>query len=178
MLITLALMMASAGALRLGSGVGVAVAGDRVAEASPDVPPPACPAPPLALAEALDDRDKRVTEREKAVAARMAALDLADKAVSARMAELQQAEKDLEQLVSLADGAAEDDLGRLTAVYEAMKPSDAARLFAAMSPDFAAGFLARMKPPSAAAVLSGMAPEAAFAVSVLIAGRNARAPTD
>jgi flagellar motility protein MotE (MotC chaperone) len=45
-----------------------------------------------------------------------------------------------------------------------------------MSPEFAAGFLGRMQPEAAAAVLSGMSAEAAYAVSILIAGRNARAP--
>ena len=84
----------------------------------------------------------------------------------------------MSSLVTLADGAAEGDLDRLTAVYEAMKPSDAARLFAAMSSDFAAGFLGRMKPAAAAAILAGMPPDSAFAVSALIAGRNARAPTE
>ena len=90
--------------------------------------------------------------------------------------ELKAAEDDLKQVLAIADGAAEKDLVRLTAVYEAMKPADAAALFATMSPDFAAGFLARMQPGAAAAILSGMPPDKAYAISALIAGRNARAP--
>jgi flagellar motility protein MotE (MotC chaperone) len=47
-----------------------------------------------------------------------------------------------------------------------------------MDPGFAAGFLGRMRPDAAAAVLAGMDPAAAYAISAIIAGRNARAPTD
>jgi flagellar motility protein MotE (MotC chaperone) len=59
-----------------------------------------------------------------------------------------------------------------------MKPADAAALFQAMAPEFAAGFLGRMQPASAAAVISGMPTDQAYSISVLIAGRNALAPTE
>ncbi len=169
-LLILALFLAASGALRLGAGVGQAFANapDAVAEA-----PLSCPAPPLALAEALNARETDVARQETALADRLAALDLADAAVSARLAELETAEAELRATLALADGAAESDLARLTAVYESMKPVDAAALFTAMAPEFAAGFLARMRP---AAILSGMSAEAAYSISVLIAGRNALVP--
>ncbi len=176
-LVILALMLASAGAMRLGAGVGAAMAAGEPSTAAPDAPLN-CPAPPLAVAEALTERETRLAAREQAAAERFAALDLAETAIQTRLDELQKAEDALSRLVTVADGAAEGDLDRLTAVYEAMKPTDAARLFAAMSSDFAAGFLGRMKPAAAAAILAGMPPESAFAVSALIAGRNARAPTE
>ncbi len=94
------------------------------------------------------------------------------------MQELTDAEARLRENLALADGAAEQDLVRLTAVYEAMKPAEAAPLFAAMAPEFAAGFLGRMRPDAAAAILSGMNAEAAYAISVLIAGRNALVPKE
>ncbi len=174
----LAIMLAASGALRFGSGVGVALARDAADVDNPVAAEPMnCPAPPLAVAEALTDRETRLVAREAALEERLAALDLAEAAIGKRLEELTAAETELKALVTVADGAAEADLARLTVVYEAMKPADAARLFTAMSPDFAAGFLSRMKPESAAAVLSGMTPEAAFTVTALIAGRNARAPT-
>ena len=175
-LVILALMLASAGAMRLGAGVGAAMAASD--PTAPTDAPLTCPPPPLAVAEALTDRETRVAAREQAIEERLAALDLAETAIQTRLTELQEAEEALSRLVTVADGAAEGDLDRLTAVYEAMKPTDAARLFAAMSSDFAAGFLGRMKPAAAAAILAGMPPDAAFEVSALIAGRNARAPTE
>jgi flagellar motility protein MotE (MotC chaperone) len=47
-----------------------------------------------------------------------------------------------------------------------------------MAPDFAAGFIGRMQPAAAAAILAGMEAEQAYAISVLLAARNARVPTE
>ena len=78
--------------------------------------------------------------------------------------------------MAYADTAAEGDLARLTAVYENMKPKDAAALFEEMDPDFAAGFLGRMRADSAAGIMAGLSPPVAYSVSVLLAGRNANVP--
>ena len=174
-LLILALFLAISGALRLGQGIGIALANSPATETAADRPLD-CPAPPLALAEALLARETEVARQEAALADRMAALDLAEAAITARLDALAAAEAGLKKTLALADGAAENDLARLTAVYESMKPADAAALFTAMAPEFAAGFLGRMRPESAAAVLSGMAPDTAYAISALIAGRNALVP--
>lgn len=177
-LFIVAMLFAASGALRLGSGVGSALA---QAEASPDEAAAAGPASceqPAALAEALSLREGRLAVREAALNDRQAALQLADQAITDRLAKLEAMETRLRETLALADGAAEADIDRLTAVYQAMKPKDAASLFEAMSPDFAAGFLGRMAPESAAAILSGMSAEAAYGISVIVAGRNAAAPTE
>ncbi|WP_332307230.1 MotE family protein [Pseudorhodobacter aquimaris] len=135
-----------------------------------------CPTPPLALAEALAEREMRVSAREAALTDRFAALSLADDAIEQRLAKLAEAEAKLSDTLARADGASEADLTRLTEVYQSMKPKDAAALFATMAPEFAAGFLGRMRPESSAAILSGMTPEDAYTVSVLLAGRNAKVP--
>jgi flagellar motility protein MotE (MotC chaperone) len=171
--VILALVLASSGALRIGSGLGAAMA--NATEDDPTTPLD-CPVPPAALAEALVDRESYVREQELALEERMAALALADQAITKRLAELQSAEEALKNTLTIADGAAEKDLARLTAVYEAMRPTDAAALFQTMAPEFAAGFLGRMRPEIAAQVLAGMKPEKAYSISVLIAGRNATAP--
>ena len=172
-LVILALILASSGALRLGTGVGAAIADGAT---SNNGAPLNCPQPPAAVAAALVGREAEVKKREVELADRMAALALADKAINKRMAEMQVAEDSLKKTLSIADGAAEKDLTRLTAVYEAMRPVDAAALFQTMAPDFAAGFVSRMRPEIAAAVLAGMKPDKAYSISVLIAGRNASAP--
>lgn len=171
----LALFLAASGALRLGDGIGQAFAN---APQQPETTPAtqACPDPPLALAKALSGREVDLATKERAMEDRRAALALADTAITKRLAELEAAEAELKKTLALADGAAENDLLRLTAVYEAMKPADAAKLFQTMAPEFAAGFLGRMRPEAAAAVVSGLPPDTAYAISVLIAGRNALAP--
>lgn len=178
-LVILALFLASSGALRVGGLAGHALASSDNVEASEEVVEPAeCPIPAPALLQALNAREAQVRAQESAVADRMAALDLAEAAIAKRLEELAAAETSLKEVLALADGAAEQDLARLTAVYEAMKPADAAALFSEMSPEFAAGFLGRMQPAAAASVMAGMAPEKAYSISVLIAGRNAMAPKE
>lgn len=178
-LVILALLLASSGAIRVGTGFGMALAlapdaaeqSGQAAAAAPE-----CPPHPLALADALSLRESRVAAQEAAIADRAAALALADERITRRLEELATAATELEATVALADGAAEQDLTRLTAVYEAMKPKDAALLFEAMAPDFAAGFLGRMSPAAAGAIMAGMPPETAYGISVILAGRNVNAP--
>ncbi len=178
-LVILALFLASSGALRIGGMAGQALANsEEVPQPTPAADPADCPAPAPALLQALNEREAQVRVQELAAADRMAALTLADAAITKRMEDLAAAEASLKEVLTIADGAAEQDLARLTAVYEAMKPTDAAALFAAMSPDFAAGFLGRMQPAAAAAVMAGMEPDMAYSISVLIAGRNAMAPKE
>jgi flagellar motility protein MotE (MotC chaperone) len=175
-LMILAVLLASSGALRMGAGVGVALASGPETAAPEAATALSCPEPPLALAEALRAREDHISSQEAALADRLAALALAETAIEGRLAEMTAAEAKLSATLALADGAAENDLGRLTAVYEAMKPKDAAALFETMAPEFAAGFLGRMRPEAAAAVMTGLAPETAYGISVLLAGRNASVP--
>ncbi len=176
-LVILALLFASSGAMRMGAGVGVAMASgpDTAASATE---PLNCPEPPIALVAALTAREDHVLAQEATLADRMAALALAESAMQARMTEMVAVEAKLSETLALADGAAEDDLARLTAVYEAMKPKDAAALFETMAPEFAAGFLGRMRADAAAAVMTGLSPKAAYGISVLLAGRNALVPKE
>ena len=177
-LFIVAMLFATSGALRLGSGVGTALArAEETANPETAVNSAACETP-SALAEALTLREDRVAVREAAMQDRLAALALADEAMTARLVEMEALEARLKETLALADGAAEADIDRLTAVYQAMKPKDAAALFETMSPEFAAGFLGRMPPEPAAAILSGMSSDAAYGVSVIVAGRNAGVPKE
>lgn len=174
--ILLALMLAAGGALHLGQGIGTAMA--LVPPAPETMTPEACPQPPAELARALLAREQQVRLEEDALRDREAAMSLANAAIDRRLQDMKAAEDSLKQTIALVDGAADDDLARLTRVYEAMKPAEAATLFESMAPEFAAGFLARMQPDAAAAILSGLSPQAAYAVSVVVAGRNAGAPKE
>ena len=128
------------------------------------------------LLEAVRRREAAVTTRETDLDIRAKALDVAHVEIERRIDALAAAEKRLEATLSVAQTASEDDLAKLTSVYENMKPKDAAALFEAMEPDFAAGFIARMRPDTAAKVMSGLNPQAAYSISVILAGRNANAP--
>lgn len=126
---------------------------------------------------ALRERSAALDEREVLIERRLAALRQAEEKIATEMAALVAAEESLAATLSLADGAAEADIARLTAVYERMKPKEAAEVFDAMDPTFAAGFLARMRHDTAADILAGLPPAKAYTVSVILAGRNVGVPT-
>lgn len=130
------------------------------------------------LVTALKNREEQLNKREMQIEDRMKALQIADEAIERKLMALVQAEDRLSATLAMAEGASENDLSRLTDVYEKMKAKDAAALFEEMTPEFSAGFLARMRPEVAANVMAGLTPETAYAISVVLAGRNVGVPTE
>lgn len=127
---------------------------------------------------ALQKREADLVEKEDQMRQRLQALQTVDDEVSEKIIELERAEQQLRATLTIAETAAEDDIVRLTLVYENMKPKQAAALFEEMDPNFAAGFLGRMRPDAAAAIMAGLSAEAANLYSVILAGRNAKAPKE
>ncbi|PZX09984.1 MotE family protein [Celeribacter halophilus] len=130
------------------------------------------------LIAALLEREQKVEEQEFFLAQKMKTIELAREKALENLSALEEAEARLQATMARSQTAAEDDLAKLTAVYEAMKPKEAAELFEAMSPEFAAGFLGRMRSDAAGAILAGLDPETAYTISVILAGRNANAPRE
>lgn len=133
------------------------------------------------LAELLKDfkeREETIRQKELDLEKRMIALQAAETRVNDQIEKMDAAERKLRDTLALASTAAEDDLARLTTVYENMKPKTAAALFEEMDAGFAAGFIARMRPDAAASVLAGMTPQSAYSISTILAGRNADVPTE
>jgi flagellar motility protein MotE (MotC chaperone) len=179
-LLILSLMLVTSGLLRLGTEAGQAIALEAARPDPTEVAPVACTPPPdiATVLAALQDREAEADARAARIESRMQALRMAEREIAAQMAALTAAEEKLAATLALAETAAEDDLSKLTSVYENMKPKDAAALFESMSPEFAAGFLARMRAEAAAGIMAGLSPDSAYSVSVILAGRNARAPTE
>jgi flagellar motility protein MotE (MotC chaperone) len=181
---TVAILLLLSAAVRVGAGVEHALAetgtgAQATAEGTGGIEKPATdPSGEEAkvLLAALRDREARLADRERAADKREADLAKAKAEVEARLADLQAAEAELAKTITQSETAADEDIARLVAVYEAMKPKEAQPLFAAMDPEFAAGFLGRMRPDAAAAILSGLDPERAYAITLTLAGRNANAP--
>ena len=131
-----------------------------------------------ALLEAFQQREARLIAREAQLADRLQALRVAEVEVTEQLAALQAAEETLSATIALADAAAETDIGTLVAVYENMKPKDAAALFEQMTPEFAAGFLGMMNAEAAAQIMTLVPPDTSYSISVVLAGRNANVPTE
>ena len=179
-LLVVACMLVGSAFLRLGSGPAQAIAREITEPEAETAEAEACEVAPdiAAVLLALEEREAALAEKEAAAAERDALLGQAEGAIRENLAALEAAEAELAKQIATAQTAAEDDIGRLTLVYETMKPKEAALLFEQMEPSFAAGFLARMKPESAAALMAGLSPETAYALSVELAGRNAKAPRE
>lgn len=175
-LVLLGGLLGASALLRLGDIAGAALA-LQASQPAPDAQICAPSETPEVLA-ALRRREEKLDARELAISDRLRALTVAEAQARTRIAELATAEARLSATLAHADTAAEDDLGRLTEVYATMKPKEAAALFEEMDPGFAAGFLGRMAPQSAAAIMAGLSPKTAYSFSVLLAGRNARAPKE
>ncbi|WP_380055126.1 MotE family protein [Falsihalocynthiibacter sp. SS001] len=181
-LLLVAALFAMSGLLRLGTGTGAAIAREIEALGSPNtnVAEQSCltnEGLPNLLAD-LKAREDRIKSQELSIAEKMHTLQIAEAKFSKNLQELVAAENALEQTILRANSASEDDLSQLTAMYENMKPKEAALLFEEMDPDFSSGFLSRMRPDAAAAVLAGLRPETAYAISVILAGRNANVPKE
>lgn len=123
-------------------------------------------------------RDAELTARETAVAMREQDITVARQEIDGALTRLTEAEESLAARMQQSSTASEADIVRLVAVYEGMKPKDAAILFEAMDAGFASGFLSRMRPESASALFSYLTPEKAYALSAIMAGRNANAATE
>jgi len=182
----IALVLGSSAVIRLASGTGAAIAREMSELSHGDMPQEQAATAALcktdeetaALLESLMRRERDVEDKELLIAQKMKAIEVARAEVLSNMNALKEAEAKLESTMARSQNAAEDDLAKLTSVYESMKPKDAAALFEAMSPDFAAGFLGRMRSDAAGAIMAGLKPETAYTISVILAGRNAKAPTE
>lgn len=177
LLVTLGLVFAASVALRVGT-LDLSVV--STAEASDPDPVSSVVGPTAPIRAALDEvtalRD-RLAARESEIDDRERAVEAVQVLIEERLAALEAAEMRLEALIQTSDSAAEADLARLTEVYQTMEPDQTAALFAQMDPNFAAGFLTRMSPAASGAVMAELDPTIAYAISVVIATRNAAAPT-
>lgn len=179
-LTVISLLMIGSATLRLGFEAGPALArgADPSEGQQSDIEKDSNTRDMQVLLTELLRREAELNAREDAIQDMEKALDIAEQAIDSRLSALQQAESALRETLVIAEKAAENDLTQLTDVYQNMKPKDAAALFETMDPVFAAGFLSRMPPEPAAQVMAGLSPEAAYTISVVMAGRNARAPQE
>ena len=181
-LVVIASLLVGSALLRMGETAGQALALENrqpesrgAAEVS-DLGPETTEDDLKPMLEAFQARETQIARQEDAIRNRMQALRVAEEEINKKLAALTKAEDTLRATIAFAETASEEDLARLTKVYEVMKPKQAAALFEEMTPEFAAGFLARMRPEASAAIMAGLSPKAAHSFSVVLAGRNADVP--
>ncbi len=119
--------------------------------------------------EALESRDRELDMRESLIRA-------AEKRLEAKVIEL----KDVEARIKVASGARDkaeaQRFNGIVAMYENMKPKDAARIFDRLDMRILAEVSTAMKPRTMSEILAQMTPEAAEKLTVELANRaNAKA---
>jgi flagellar motility protein MotE (MotC chaperone) len=146
-------------------------------------PETAEPFDPLTLTKAEIDVLRQLARRRDELAARERALDDREamlRATEERIAEqvrrMQQMKAEYEQMVTQRDEAAEANLRRLVAVYEAMKPDEAARIFETMEGAVLLDVVTRMGERRLAPILAQMSPAKAQALTIAMANRRAFMP--
>ena len=117
---------------------------------------------------ALDDRQRELDLKANVIAA-------AEKRVDEKIAQLKALQTQIEALMGQREQREAQQIDGLVRVYAAMKPRDAARIFASLDDDVRINVAGRMKPDTMAGILAALPSEVAQKLTVELATRY-RAP--
>ena len=129
-----------------------------------------------AVLESLQKRREQLDARARDLDMRESLLKAAEQRVSSKVAEL----KDVEAKVKSAEGNRDKAEARhfqdIIAMYENMKPKDAARIFSRLDMSILVEVSTKMKPRTMSAILAQMSPDAAERLTVELANRAGGQP--
>ena len=117
----------------------------------------------------LDDRQRELDLKASVIAA-------AEKRVDEKIAQLKALQAQIEALMGQREQRESQQIDGLVRVYAAMKPRDAARIFASLDDEVRINVAGRMKPDTMAGILAALPSEVAQKLTVELATRY-RAPT-
>lgn len=130
----------------------------------------------VALAAELRDRALRIERYMESIDARKADLQQAETTLRERLVELR-AQKG--SITARRDGTTEavrTDIDRLIAVYDQMKPAEAAAILTNLPADFAAEILMRVQPETGARIIAAVEPRQAALLTAQMGARSVRNP--
>ncbi|MBO6679899.1 hypothetical protein [Parvibaculum sp.] len=123
----------------------------------------------MTVLESLSERRKELATRAEALDTRERLLAAAEKRVEDRIAELKEIEARINARIGEQDAENEARLAGLVAMYETMKPKDAARIFERLDMGVLLDVVKRMQPRKMAAVMAAMDPVTAQDLTVELA---------
>ena len=132
---------------------------------------PGAPPGERAILERLQSRREQLDERSRTLGLRENLLKAAEKRVEARVAELRDLEAKIKGAEAQRDQEEAARFKGIVAMYESMKPKDAARIFDRLDLNILVDVSTKMKPATMAAILAQMSPETAERLTVELAGR-------
>jgi flagellar motility protein MotE (MotC chaperone) len=129
------------------------------------------PAGERAILERLTERRTEMDARARDIEMRENLLKAAEKRVEARVAELKALEGQVTSAADARDKAELDRFKNIVAMYENMKPKDAARIFDRLDLKILVNVSTQMNPRKMSEVLAQMSPDAAERLTVELASQ-------
>ncbi|WP_423212554.1 MotE family protein [Paracoccus yeei] len=127
-----------------------------------------------ALADTLRQRGLRIERYMQDIDRQKAELAVAQKQLTDRLIELRKLRKQISDHDSGVRQAQTDDISRLIAVYDQMKPEQAAVVLSNLPPDFAAQILVRVQPETGARIMAAVEPGQAAVLTSYMGSVRAR----
>ncbi|MBW8303611.1 MAG: hypothetical protein K0M78_06665, partial [Brevundimonas sp.] len=127
----------------------------------------------MRILNALKDRRAELDVRDGDMAAMLPLMMAAEQKLDAKTAALEAVKAEVQTLLGQVGEREKAEVDRLVAVYSAMRPREAARVFATLDDDVRLPVAAAMRPRSLAAVMAQMEPAAARELTEKLARRFA-----
>ncbi|RZI99319.1 MAG: hypothetical protein EON90_11920 [Brevundimonas sp.] len=127
----------------------------------------------LRIIQSLSQRRTELDARDQDFASMLPLMATAEQKLDAKLAALNAVKAEVQGLLGQVDDKAKAETDRLVSVYSAMRPKEAARIFATLSDDVRLPVAAAMRPRSLAAVMAQMDPAAARELTEKLARRFA-----
>lgn len=152
----------------LGRFFAASASSDSLLQGCTDVPEA------VALATELRDRALRIERYMEALDTRKAEIAEAEAALRARATELREQKSGIQTRRDGVSQAVRADIDRLIAVYDQMKPAEAAAVLINLPPDFAAEILMRVQPETGARIIASVEPRQAALLTAQMGARSVR----
>lgn len=130
----------------------------------------------VALAEELRDRALRIERYMQSIDEQKAELAQADATLRERLAELRAQKNSVLTRQTGDTQAVRTDVERLVALYDQMKPAEAAAILTNLPADFAAEILMRVTPEAGARIIAAVEPRQAALLTAQMGARSVRTP--
>ncbi len=125
----------------------------------------------LRILQSLSGRRTELDARDSDLAAMLPLMATAEQKLDAKVAALEAVKAEVQVLLGQVSEQEKAENDRMVAVYSAMRPKDAARVFATLDDDVRLPVAAAMRPRSLAAILAQMDPAAARVLTEKLAHR-------
>lgn len=127
----------------------------------------------LRVIQSLSARRTELDARDADLASMLPLMTAAEQKLDAKVAALAAVKAEVQALLGQVGEREQAEVDRLVAVYSAMRPREAARVFATLNDDVRLPVAAAMRPRALAAVMAQMEPAAARELTEKLAGRFA-----